>query len=89
MPGEGPENPMPVGEAHVVGGWDIAVRPQGADGTVGMFADPDGTLLAAVGVTARWVRSEAGTVGTPVLSDEVRFLALNADGSEVAAETER
>jgi len=86
MLGEGPENPMPVGEGHVVGGWDIAVRPHGADRPLGMFANLDGALLVAVRVAARWT---GDLDPSPVLSDVVRFLALGVDGSEVGAETGR
>jgi hypothetical protein len=88
MAGEGSENPMPVGASYVVGHWDIAVRERGVDEPPVVFDNPDGTFLVGVAVQARWLGGvDAGSL--PVLSDEVRFFALGADGRGWPAEAER
>jgi hypothetical protein len=87
MTGEGPDNSIPVGEGHAVGGWDLRVLEQDADEAPVLFVNPDGTFLVGIGVAARWL-GPVNAAQLPVLSEAVRFLAVGADGRELSAEAE-
>jgi hypothetical protein len=88
MVGDGPENPMPVGGTMTVLGWEIMVGEPAQGEAPVIFANPDGTFLVGVPMTATRVGRESDD-GPATLSEDVQFWALGADGGLVEAEPER
>ena len=75
MPGEGPENPMPVGEAMSVGGWNVVVAGRNVDTDI--YSGGQTTTSVAVSVRATYDRRP----GEGRFFEDLRIGAIGSRGA--------